>query len=68
MPENCGLPEGVIHPHVERCYVAGITDGQAPVQKLADDLERDFDAADTVTVGSVVSDIRAAIEAGENRD
>lgn len=64
---NCGLPDGITHPHVERCYVAGITTGQAPIQKLADDWERDFDATDTVSVGSVVSDIRAALEAGEDR-
>lgn len=24
---NCGLPDGVVHQHAERCYQAGLQDG-----------------------------------------
>lgn len=25
---NCGLPDGVVHPHVDRCYQAGLEEGR----------------------------------------
>lgn len=67
MPDNCGHPDGQVHQHAERCYRAGITNGQAHVKKLIDDWARDFDDTDTVTIGSVVCDLRSALEAGDGR-
>lgn len=58
---NCGVPDGALHPHVDRCYRAGRTEALAPVTALVESWANDFADDEEVRMGAVVRDLQTAI-------